>query len=52
LLDWNEIRGLIKQAVADAYAEASDDEIFEHVAFSIMEARAGLISQSDWAKVA
>lgn len=51
-MDWNGIRDLIKQAVADAYAEASDDEIFEHVTFSIAEARAGLISQNDWDKVA
>lgn len=51
-MDWNEIRDLVKQAVADAYADASDDEIFEHVTFSLTEARAGLISQNDWDKVA
>ena len=51
-MDWNEIRDLVKQAVADAYADASDDEIFEHVTFSLVEARAGLISQNDWDKVA
>ena len=51
-MDWNSIRDLVKQAVADAYAEATDDEIYEHVTLSIVEARAGLVSQKDWDKVA
>lgn len=33
----------VKQAVADAYTEATDEEIREHVEYSIIEAREGRI---------
>ena len=39
--DWVKIRALITQAVAEAYAEATDEEIHEHVMYSIIEAREG-----------
>ena len=38
-----EVGARVKQAVADAYAEATDEEIREHVEYSIIEARKGLI---------
>lgn len=34
-----EVGARVKQAVADAYAEATDEEIREHVEYSIIEAR-------------
>lgn len=38
-----EVGARVKQAVADAYAEATDEEIREHVEYSIIEARKGRI---------
>lgn len=41
--EWEEVGVLVEQAVADAYAEATDEEIREHVDYSIIEAREGRI---------
>lgn len=41
--EWEEVGARVKQAVADAYAEATDEEIREHVEYSIIEAREGRI---------
>lgn len=41
--DWEEVGALVEQAVADAYAEATDEEIREHVEYSIIESREGRI---------
>lgn len=38
-----EVGALVMQAVADAYAEATDEEIREHVEYSIIEASEGRI---------
>jgi hypothetical protein len=38
-----EVKTLVGQAVAEAYAEATDEEIREHVEYSIIEAREGRI---------
>lgn len=41
--EWEEVGALVEQAVADAYTEATDEEIREHVEYSIIEAREGCI---------
>ena len=41
--EWEKVGTLVEQAVADAYAEATDEEIREHVEYSIIEAREGRI---------
>lgn len=41
--EWEEVGALVEQAVADAYAEATDEEIREHVEYSIIESREGRI---------
>lgn len=41
--EWEEVGALVEQAVADAYTEATDEEIREHVEYSIIEAREGRI---------
>lgn len=42
-IDWVEVRAQITQAVAEAYAEATDEEIYQKVMQPLIDARNGLI---------
>lgn len=42
-IDWVEVRARITQAVAEAYAEATDEEIYQKVMQPLIDARNGLI---------
>lgn len=42
-IDWVEVRARITQAVAEAYAEATDEEIYQKVMQPLIDARNGLV---------
>lgn len=41
--DWVKIRALIEQAVTEAYAEATNEEIYQKVIQPLIDARNGLV---------
>jgi hypothetical protein len=43
--DWEEIGRLIQYAVAEAYAEATLEEIYQKVLQSLIDARNGLVGR-------
>lgn len=42
-IDWDDIRARITQAVAEAYAEATQEEIYQKVLQPLIDARNGLV---------
>jgi hypothetical protein len=42
-IDWDDIRVRITQAVAEAYAEATDEEIYGKVMQPLIDSRNGLV---------
>ena len=42
-IDWDDIRARITQAVAEAYAEAAPEEIYQKVVQPLIDARNGLV---------
>lgn len=42
-IDWEDIRARITQAVAEAYAEATPEEIYQKVLQPLIDARNGLV---------
>lgn len=42
-IDWGDIRARIKAAVAQAYAEATPEQIRQHVEQPLIDARNGLV---------
>jgi hypothetical protein len=42
-IDWVEVRARITQAVEEAYAEATDEEIYQKVIQPLIDARNGLV---------
>jgi len=42
-INWADVRARITQAVAEAYAEATDEEIYQKVMQPLIDARNGLV---------